>query len=553
MVGGLFAESIRTSCLVTGAEAMSFRVRLFGCGFCIIALVGVIAVVQNRAADTNNPQPQLPQTAADTTVAETAAKPDSSDTVYLDLAAPSKAARQTENAIRKAIEKSITAKFDDTPLKDAVAHIGKQCGAPTGFNVAALEEEGISLDEPVTLTLEQPLPANAIFALMLEPLGLRIVIEDELLKVTTEINAEERQHVQLYDLRILRRAGFKTDALAEFVQQETSGPWMNTDGTGGMISALTDVLAIYTTEKVHAEIKILLDVLERIATGPEKSGAASLHLTSSDRKVYLALSRNVSADFRETPLKDVIAFFAKRTDINAIVNEAALSEEGIDTNEPVTIQIKNVTLKSALMRFLEPLGLTYIIEDGVLKITTEICAEEKLTTFTFNVRDFSDAGYPMDMLIKSIQSATSGPWLDVDGTGGTIDDTLPGFLIIRQTWGNLEEAAFGVGELRAALKKSSPDGKLPKVTRDPKADGLTLKQYDITSLPIEDVRDAIPKFVAPDSWKSAGGKGDLAIIESKIYVRQSRDVHKEIKKFLADIGEGFGAGLGAGSSFFSIE
>ena len=119
MVGGLFAESIRTSCLVTGAEAMSFRVRLFGCGFCIIALVGVIAVVQNRAADTNNPQPQLPQTAADTTVAETAAKPDSSDTVYLDLAAPSKAARQTENAIRKAIEKSITAKFDDTPLKDA--------------------------------------------------------------------------------------------------------------------------------------------------------------------------------------------------------------------------------------------------------------------------------------------------------------------------------------------------------------------------------------------------------------------------------------------------
>ena len=79
---------------------MSFRVRIFGCGICVAALVAAIAVVQNRSADANNRQPDSPQTVVDATADKTAAKPDASDTVYFDLAAPLKAAQQTEDAKR---------------------------------------------------------------------------------------------------------------------------------------------------------------------------------------------------------------------------------------------------------------------------------------------------------------------------------------------------------------------------------------------------------------------------------------------------------------------
>lgn len=210
---------------------MSFRVRFFGCGICIAALVAAIAVVQDRAADANNRQPQAPETTAETTANETSTNPESNDTVYFDLAAPLKAAQQTEDAIRKALEKPITVKFVDTSLKDAVAHIGKLCGVPMGFDVVALEEEGIALDQPITFSREMPLPAEIVLVSLLEPLGLTIDIEDELLKVITEISAEERMDVRLYDLLELKRAGFTVEALAEVIEEETSGPWMNIDGT----------------------------------------------------------------------------------------------------------------------------------------------------------------------------------------------------------------------------------------------------------------------------------------------------------------------------------
>ncbi|GEM_PF-2533115 len=537
---------------------MSFRVRIFGCGICTVALVAAIAVIQNRAVDANNPQPAAPETAAD----KTTAIPDANDTVYFDLAAPLKAAQETENAIRKALEKPIAVKFNETPLNEAIAHIGKLCGVQIDINATALNEEGITLDQPITFTREQPLPAKTVLASMLEPLGLAAAVENELLTIMTVVDVEETLHTCLYDASSLALADFTTDSIADLILSETSGPWMEIDGTGGTVSVFEHLLVIRTTEKVHSETRGTLDVLKTISTSPNKNGTAPLFMSADERKVYRVLSRKVSGDFRETPLKDVAAFLAKLTGVQVKLNETALTEEGIDPNEPVTIKIKDVTLRSALRRISEPLGLTHIIEDGVLKITTEIDAEEIMTTFAFNVRDFAAANYSMETLIEHIQQESSGPWFETDGTGGSINDTLPGFLIIQQTWKNQEEAAMLLDELRALLKKSSPDGKLPKVTRDPKADGLTLKQYHITSLPIEDVRDAITKFVEPNSWRSAGGKGkgDLAIIETKIVIRQSRDVHKKIDKFLYDIGEGFGGGLdlgsggfGSGGSFFSID
>ena len=541
---------------------MSFRVRVFGCGICVVALVSAIAVVQNRAADANNPQPAPAQTAADLTAYQTAAKPDASETVYFDLAAPLKAARETEDAIRKSLEKPITVKFNDTPLKDAVAYIGKQCGVQTFLDVVSLKEAGIiGLDEAVTFSCEQSLPATTVLSEILYPIELAGVIENEALTIIDNPNNEDLEHgLRLYNVSPLVRSGFSVESVADVIQNETSGPWMNVDGTGGTIKGIENVLVVYASQKNNVEIKIILKTLERVGTGSEKNGTVPLLWSSHDRKIYAALASKVSAEFRETSLKDVVAFLTKRVGVNIVLNETALAEEGITPDEPITMEFKDITLKSALGRILRRINLTYVIEGGTVSITTDIDADETFDTFVFNVRDFSNAGYPMDMLIKSIQSATSGPWLDVDGTGGTIDDTLPDFLIIRQTWKNLEEAAFHVDELRSALKKSSPDGKLPKVTRDP--DGLTLKQYHITSLPIEDVRDAISKFVEPNSWKSAGGKGkgDLAIIESKIVIRQSRDVHKKIDKFLQEIGEGFGGGLdlgmgglGSGGSFFSID
>jgi len=73
--------------------------------------------------------------------------------------------------------------------------------------------------------------------------------------------------------------------------------------------------------------------------------------------------------------------------IPIIIDETALEEEGIDTQEPINRVLSGITLRSALKIILEPLELTYVIEDEVMKITTEVKAEDILSTRVYPVGD----------------------------------------------------------------------------------------------------------------------------------------------------------------------
>ena len=57
--------------------------------------------------------------------------------------------------------------------------------------------------------------------------------------------------------------------------------------------------------------------------------------------------------------------------------QPALEEIGVGTDEPVTINLHNVSLRSALRLMLKKLQLTYIIQDEVLMITTPEEAEKQ--------------------------------------------------------------------------------------------------------------------------------------------------------------------------------
>jgi hypothetical protein len=95
----------------------------------------------------------------------------------------------------------------------------------------------------------------------------------------------------------------------------------------------------------------------------------------------------VDIEFIDTPLKDAMDFLADAHDITIIMDEQALTEEGVAIDEPLNRTLSGITLRSALKIILEPLGLTYVIEDEVMKITTIIAAEDKLSTRVYPVGD----------------------------------------------------------------------------------------------------------------------------------------------------------------------
>jgi hypothetical protein len=105
---------------------------------------------------------------------------------------------------------------------------------------------------------------------------------------------------------------------------------------------------------------------------------------------------------------------------------------------------------------LEPLGLTYIIQNEVLLITTPETAEAELTTCVYDVRDLQQgirSGLDFDPLIDAIISCISPEtWAENGGGEADIRPLQPGFLVVSQTAAvheEIEELLNAIRELKS--------------------------------------------------------------------------------------------------------
>ena len=94
-----------------------------------------------------------------------------------------------------------------------------------------------------------------------------------------------------------------------------------------------------------------------------------------------------TVEFLDLPLEDAITFLKEYHNINIYIDKPTLTDEGVAIDQPVTLKLAGVTFRSVLKLLLEPVQLTYVIEDEVMKITTSAKAGEKLQTRVYPVGD----------------------------------------------------------------------------------------------------------------------------------------------------------------------
>ncbi len=95
-------------------------------------------------------------------------------------------------------------------------------------------------------------------------------------------------------------------------------------------------------------------------------------LTERELEIDRKLKTPVLLKFRDTPLSEVLDHLAKLASVNLHLDEKGLEEEGVSSDTPVTIDLTHeISLKSALNLILEPKHLSYVIQNEVLKITSE--------------------------------------------------------------------------------------------------------------------------------------------------------------------------------------
>ena len=142
--------------------------------------------------------------------------------------------------------------------------------------------------------------------------------------------------------------------------------------------------------------------------------ASSVNLSESEARITAALTDETTQTFIDTPLNEAVFTIGECHNIPMVVDRRALEEIGISDDAPVTIDLKNVTLRSFLRLMLRELDLTYMIDDEVLQITTVEAAEQNLVTRMYRLPS-KPAIKSSELLNAMKQSVVPDTWITSGG------------------------------------------------------------------------------------------------------------------------------------------
>jgi hypothetical protein len=162
----------------------------------------------------------------------------------------------------------------------------------------------------------------------------------------------------------------------------------------------------------------------------------------------------------------VIDYLRDYHEIQIQFEEKALSEVGIGTDSPVTINVKGISLRSALRTMLRRLSLAFVVRDGMLFITTPEEAECEMETKIYPIGDLvlppnvsgqsPDAQQAdFDSLIDLLSSTVKPQSWDSVGGAGSISPFGNGLaIVVNQT----QEVHEEIEDVLAKLRKIKPEG-----------------------------------------------------------------------------------------------
>lgn len=251
-------------------------------------------------------------------------------------------------------------------------------------------------------------------------------------------------------------------------------------------------------------------------------------------RIQEALKLKVDVSFTERPLSEVMAILGAAAGINIYLDPDGLGAESVTSATPVSINLgEAVSLQSALNLILRPLRLGYVVQDEVLRVTSESVRENNTYPEVYNVADLVTPipnflpSYNMG-LAAAIKSAH-----DALGYGG---GTGGGPLVMANneapstTDASVLAQMGGGGSASSSLLGPQASGRHPGSGGPGGLGGAAAADFDsLISL--------ITRTVDPESWEELGGAGTIEGFPANLtlVVRQTQDVHREIADLLEQL------------------
>ena len=237
---------------------------------------------------------------------------------------------------------------------------------------------------------------------------------------------------------------------------------------------------------------------DEIRKRAETYGARATAEPEEDRVVRQKLERRIQLDVDAVGLQDVINFLRNVSGVNFWVNWTALDEHQLITKStPVTAHLEDVTVRKALEVVLSDAGgdrpLEYVIEEGVVTISTQDDLAQKHTTRVYDIQHLLFT-VPNFMGPRTNLSDT-----DTSDTGGDDDDNV-GFTT---TFDDTEDTA---------------------------QESMTKAEM------IQDLIDTITQTVKPGTWEANPDLG-IRTMHGQLIVTHTADAHQDLAKLLNQLGE----------------
>ena len=180
---------------------------------------------------------------------------------------------EAERRIDEALETRTSVDFNETPLKTVAAFMRETLNGKVEIQLdrRALEDAGVSEDTPVTRTIGD-LPVRSVLQLILDDFDLTFLVQNDILMITTEDEAETELFTRTYPVADLLVAAPTQpgntvqkdfDTLINAITKTVKPPaWDEVGGPG----SITDVqvsacIVVSQTQPVHDEVLKLLRAL----------------------------------------------------------------------------------------------------------------------------------------------------------------------------------------------------------------------------------------------------------------------------------------------------
>jgi general secretion pathway protein D len=249
-------------------------------------------------------------------------------------------------------------------------------------------------------------------------------------------------------------------------------------------------------------------------------------------EIQRSLQTKVSVSFRDVSLQDVLKTLCDLADVPLFLDPQGLAVEAVTTDQPVTLELsREIPLKSALMLILQPLRLGYVIENDVLKVTSEGARSSKVYAQVYDVADLVIPipnfvpGYNVG-LPAAIREAHSN--MAQMGISGGMQSGVPMMLSANEgssaaSSGSVLAQTNGFGSLKRTRNRPSnfagmgPGG----------MGGAAMADFD-------SLIDLITSTVHTNEWVENGGNGTIESYPTtlSLVISQTEEVHEDITDLL---------------------